>query len=93
MTASDVRERQLRGGNGRPRSPHWPAGDPDRGFIGWSAEVEHVGRDRELILGRSERASACSRVRDIEEANTAELADGSCDRVLGHCDVGGEVSD
>ena len=93
MTASDVRERQLRGGDGRLRSPHWPAGDLDRGFIGWSADVEHVGRDRESIFGRSERASACSRVGDIEETDLAELADGSCDRVLGHCDVGGEDSD
>ena len=93
MPASNLRERQLRGGDGRPRSPHWPASDLDRGFIGWSAEVEHVGRDREPILGRSERASTCPRVSDIEEANPAELADGSCDRVLGHCDVGGEVSD
>jgi hypothetical protein len=93
MTASDVRERQLRGGDGRPRSPHWPASDLDRGFIGWSAEVEHVGRDRDPILGRSERASTCSRVSAIEETNLAELADGSGDCVLGHCDVGGEVSD
>ncbi len=93
MTASNLRERQLRGGDGRPRSRRWPAGDLDRGCIGWSAEVEHVGRDRELILGRSERASTCSRASDIEETNLAELADGSCDGVLGHCDVGGEVSD
>lgn len=93
MTASDVRERQLRGGSGRPRSPHWSASDLDRGFIGWSAEVEHVGRDREPILGLSEGASTCSRVIAIEKPNLAELADGSCDRVFGHCDVGGEVSD
>ena len=93
MTASNLRERQLRGGDGRPRRSHWSAGDLDRGFIGWSAEVEHVGRDREPILGRSERASTCPRVSDIEETDLAELADGSCDGVVGHCDVGGEVSD
>jgi hypothetical protein len=92
MTASDVRERQLRGGSGRPCSPHWSAGDLGRGFIGWSAEVEHVGRDREPIFGRSEHARTCPRVSDIEQTNLAEPADGSCDRVLGHCDVGGKVS-
>ena len=93
MTASNPRKRQLRGGDGRPRRSHWPAGDLDRGFIDRSVEVEHVGRDHESILGRSERASTCSRVGDIEKTNLAELADGSCDRVLGHCDVCGEISD
>jgi hypothetical protein len=93
MTASDVRERQLSGGDGRPRSPHWPASDLDRGFIGWSAQVEHVGRDRDSIFGRSEHARTCPRVSDTEQANLAEPADGSGDRVLGHCDVDGKVSD